>query len=125
MPAERQIIAGDSYNLLMKNCIVLTTVPNVSVAEQLAVGLVEQSLAACVNILPAMQSIYYWQGQLQQEAEHQLIIKTTESAYKDIEKFIKNTHPYTLPEIIALPIQSGSEDYLNWVTQNSEKKSCS
>ena len=104
----------------MSHLIVMTTMPDTPSAEQLADQLIAQSLAACVNILPAMQSIYRWQGKRQQGTEHQLIIKTSAHRYKDIEKFIKNIHPYELPEIIALPVQHGLPDYLNWVTENCE-----
>jgi len=105
----------------MNHLIVMTTMPDMASAELLANRLIEESLAACVNILPAMQSIYCWQGERQQGTEHQLIIKTSADCYKDIENLIKNTHPYELPEIIALPVQHGLPDYLNWVTENCEK----
>lgn len=105
----------------MSHIIVMTTMPDMASAEQLADNLVENSLAACVNILPAMQSIYRWQGERQQGAEHQLIIKTCASRYEEIEKFIEKHHPYELPEIIGLPIQHGLTAYLGWITENCEK----
>ena len=106
----------------MSHLVVLTTMPNQAAAEQLAHGLIDQSLAACVNILPLMQSIYCWQGERQQGSEHQLIIKTHAERYEDVEKFIKNEHPYELPEIIALPVQRGLGDYLGWISENCGKK---
>ena len=102
----------------MSFLLVLTTMPDQASAEQLANGLIDESLAACVNILPAMQSIYCWKGERQQGMEHQLVIKTHAERYADVEKFIKNAHPYELPEIIALPVQQGLEDYLGWVAEN-------
>jgi periplasmic divalent cation tolerance protein len=105
----------------MNHLIVMTTMPDMASAEQLADNLIENSLAACVNILPAMQSIYRWQGKRQQGTEHQLMIKTCADRYKEIEKFIKKHHPYELPEIIGLPIQHGLTDYLSWITENCEK----
>ena len=105
----------------MSHLIVMTTMPDMASAEQLADNLIENSLAACVNILPAMQSIYRWQGERQQGTEHQLMIKTCADRYKEIEKFIKKHHPYELPEIIGLPIQHGLTGYLSWITENCEK----
>lgn len=99
----------------------LTTMPDMASAEQLAKALVDQSLAACVNILPAMQSIYRWQGKQQQETEHQLIIKTRASRYQAIENFIKDNHPYELPEIIGLPVEHGLQRYLDWVTETTRE----
>lgn len=98
--------------------IVLTTMPDEDSAQRLANGLVENSMAACVNILPEMQSIYTWKGERQQGSEHQLIIKTRADQYESVEKWIKNEHPYELPEILAIPIQNGLNEYLAWVNEN-------
>ena len=94
--------------------IVLTTCPNSAEAKQLATGLVENKLAACVQ-LKAISSIYQWQGEVQQDEEIQLVIKTTQERYTAIEHFIKQQHSYELPEIIALPVQTGSDEYLSWL----------
>jgi periplasmic divalent cation tolerance protein len=105
----------------MSHLIVMTTMPDMASAQLLADNLIENSLAACVNILPAMQSIYRWQGERQQGTEHQLIIKTCAHRYREIENFIGKHHPYELPEIIGLPIQHGLTGYLSWITENCEK----
>jgi len=105
----------------MNHMIVMTTMPDMASAEELADNLVGDSLAACVNILPVMKSIYRWQGKCQHGAEHQLIIKTCADRYKEIESYIEKHHPYELPEIIGLPIQQGLAAYLTWVTENCEK----
>lgn len=104
----------------MTHLLIMTTMPDIPAAEKLANGLVETSLAACVNILPAMQSIYRWKGDQQSDTEHQLLIKTRQQNYDAIEKYIKNHHPYELPEIIALPIQNGLPAYLSWVDESCE-----
>ena len=95
--------------------------PDMASAEQLAEALVDHSLAACVNILPAMQSIYRWQGKQQKGTEHQLIIKTCANRYQTIENFIKDNHPYELPEIIGLPVDHGLQRYLDWVTETTRE----
>lgn len=96
---------------------VLTTCPDLPAAHQIAEGLVEQNLAACVNIIPAMVSIYKWQGKIEQSQESQLFIKTDESKLADIESYIEEVHPYDVPEVIALDISSGAAGYLNWLKQ--------
>ena len=98
--------------------IVLTTCPNAAEAKQLASGLVESQLAACVQ-LKAISSIYHWQGELQQDEEIQLMIKTTQERYLAIEQYIKQQHSYELPEIIALPIHTGSAEYLQWLNSRA------
>lgn len=105
----------------MSHLIIMTTMPDITSAQRLADQVTAQSLAACVNILPEMRSIYYWEGKRRQDTEHQLMIKTRENRYMDIEKLIQDLHPYELPEIIALPVQHGLPDYLAWVTKSCEQ----
>jgi periplasmic divalent cation tolerance protein len=85
------------------------------VAETIARALVEERLAACVNILPAVQSIYTWKGKTETTSEHLLIIKSTESNYSTIEDRIRALHPYELPEIIAVRLADGLPAYLAWL----------
>ena len=105
----------------MSHLIVLTSMPDIASAEQLADELIDASLAACVNILPAMQSIYDWQGKRHQAKEHQLIIKTSNERYAELENMIKKRHPYTLPEIISIPVQRGLPAYLAWITESTRE----
>ncbi len=98
----------------------MTTLPDMADAQTLARGIIEESLAPCVNILPHVQSIYLWEGRLQENTEHQLLIKTCEKNYNALEAFIQKHHPYELPEIIALPIQQGLQYYLEWVERGCE-----
>lgn len=103
----------------MKNCIIYCTVPNDFNANLIANALVEENLAACVNILPQVTSIYKWEGIVQNDNELMLIIKTQENKFPQIEAKIKEMHEYTLPEIIAIPIVAGSEEYQNWIVKET------
>mgnify|MGYP000636574939 CR=1 FL=1 len=104
--------------------LVLTTSPDLPTAHLLAEGLVEKKLAACVNIIPSIVSIYKWQGEVEQSQESQLIVKTVERNLPDIDSFIKQHHPYDIPELLVLDITDGSENYLNWLnTELSQEKS--
>lgn len=104
----------------MTHLLVMTTLPDMAGAQALARSIIEESLAACVNILPGIQSIYLWEGKLEKSTEHQLFIKTHEKSYNALETFIHKHHPYQLPEIIALPIQHGLQDYLDWIEESCE-----
>jgi len=95
--------------------IIYCTCPDQQTAEGIARHLVDEYLAACVNIVPALTSIYRWQGQLEQSAESMLIIKTRADGYPALETRIKDLHPYAVPEIIALPVVRGISDYLAWI----------
>jgi periplasmic divalent cation tolerance protein len=96
--------------------VVLCTAPPADgVAETLARGLVEAKLAACVNLIPGVRSFYAWKGQLHEDGETQLLIKTRPELFQDVERFIREHHPYELPEVIALPIALGSAPYLEWL----------
>lgn len=95
--------------------IVLTTCPDKLSAERIAQALVEEGLAACVNILPPMQSIYRWKGKVEQAREQLLIIKSSCARFAAIRERIQALHPYELPEIIAVPIADGLPGYLAWL----------
>ena len=99
----------------MTALLVLTHLPDHSTAEALARTLVEQRLAACVNILAPCTSIYRWQGKLETAREVPLLIKTTQERYAALEVAVRAAHPYQLPELIALPIEQGLPDYLAWI----------
>lgn len=101
----------------MKNSIriVFCTCPPTLDVHKLAHELVEQQLAACVNIIPKITSVYTWKDQIFQEDEILLMIKTTEKAYPRLEVWIRQHHPYEIPEIIALPIIAGFDPYLKWI----------
>lgn len=87
-------------------------------ADRIATAIVESRLAACVNILPTVTSVYAWEGDQHRDSETLLIIKTNRKNYEAFETKIKELHPYDLPEIICVPIELGSQAYLNWLNQS-------
>lgn len=95
--------------------IVMTNLPNAQAAEAIASTLVEARLAACVNLLPAVQSVYRWDGKVERATEVTLLIKTTQRHYAALEAAIRAAHPYELPEVIALPVATGLPSYLQWI----------
>ncbi len=95
--------------------VVLCTVPNADVGDALARGLVEGRLAACVNRIGPIHSTYRWKGAVHAEAEHQLLIKTTREALGAVRDFLATSHPYEVPELIALDATSLSEPYARWL----------
>ena len=101
--------------------LVITNCPDEETANRIALAVVEAQLAACVNILPRVQSIYRWQGAVESAVEVPLLIKTTAAAYPALEAAIRESHPYDVPEIIALPITAGLPAYLNWLAAEATK----
>jgi periplasmic divalent cation tolerance protein len=99
----------------MDSLLVITNLPDRESAEKLAALLVEQRLAACVTILAPCNSVYRWQGEIQHDEEHPLLIKTVQDRYPELELSIRANHPYELPEIIAVLINHGLPAYLQWV----------
>lgn len=96
-------------------CVLLTTCASIEIAEQLATTLVTEQLVACVNIVPTVMSVYQWQGELMKEQECLLIMKTLSEIYPNIEQRLLQIHPYSVPELIQLPITQGLDNYLQWV----------
>ncbi len=96
-------------------CMVLNTCPDEQTAAALARALIEARLAACVNIVPGLRSIYHWEERLQEGTEVLLLIKTTSDRYPQVEDFIRQRHPYSLAEIISIPITGGLPGYLRWI----------
>jgi len=96
--------------------IILTTTASTDEAESLANGLVESRLAACVQILPKMTSVYGWEGKIANESEHLLLIKTLGEKYEGVEKYILDHHSYDTPEIVAMDAEKVSAGYLKWLT---------
>lgn len=97
--------------------VVFVTCPKIVEARKIAKGLVKNRLAACVNIIPSINSIYFWEGKLYDDKEVLCIIKTKKALFKKIEIFVKKNHSYKVPEIIALPIIKGSKEYLKWIEE--------
>ena len=95
--------------------LVLVTIPTEVQAKKLAAFLLSQKLAACVNIIPKIESFFWWQKKIDKAKESLLVIKTQKKLFDKLAKTIKANHPYDVPEIIALPIILGNKDYLNWI----------
>jgi periplasmic divalent cation tolerance protein len=93
----------------------ITTVSNNEIARKLARSIVEAHLAACVNIIPNIRSIYEWKSKIEEDDELILFIKTRREYVPQLIEFIKKNHSYEVPELIELSIQSGNQDYLNWI----------
>ncbi len=95
--------------------VVLITTGSREEALKIARTLVEEKLAACVNVVPSVSSFYWWEGKLQEDEEALLVVKTTAAAFPALEGRVRELHSYTVPEIIALPIMEGYKGYLDWV----------
>ncbi|HJV82548.1 divalent-cation tolerance protein CutA [Noviherbaspirillum sp.] len=102
--------------------LVLTNIPDETTAHAIARRVVEGRFAACVNLLPAVRSVYQWQGVVEEAGEVTMLIKTTQARYAELEAEIKAAHPYEVPEIIAVPITAGLPEYLGWVDSETRKE---
>ena len=99
--------------------LVLCTAPDSEVGARLARGLVDAKLAACVNVVPGLRSFYVWRGEVHDDPEVQLLIKTRRARFEAVHHWVKENHPYEVPELIALPIEAGSKDYLGWLEEQT------
>lgn len=103
------------------NALILTTTASEAEAGRIAHALVEQRLAACVNIVPRIQSIYRWQGKAEQGEEYLLLIKSSLALQEKVRAAVRSLHSYEVPEFVVIRIESGSEEYLKWMTESLEK----
>lgn len=97
--------------------VVLVTVPSRDVGVEMARSLINNKLAACVNVIEGLRSIYYWEDRVEEGNEALLIIKSRRDRLNDLVRHIKERHPYKVPEIIALPIVGGFDEYLRWIDE--------
>jgi periplasmic divalent cation tolerance protein len=102
----------------VKTFVVFVTTPNRRVSERLSRGLVQKKLAACVNRIPHLASRYWWKGKVETAREELLIIKTHSGRLKALMRWIKSNHPYTVCEILALPVTTGNPSYMKWIQQS-------
>jgi periplasmic divalent cation tolerance protein len=100
--------------------IVLVTAPDLAVARQLARGILENRLAACVNLVPGVESHYWWEGELCREGEVLMVLKSVKARLAALEEFVLAEHPYDTPEFVVLSIESGSRRYLEWIGASVE-----
>jgi len=103
--------------------VVLLTTANGEEADRLAEMLVSSQLAACVQIIPGMESVYRWRGNIERQAEVLLIAKTTRSKFEQLERQVRASHSYETPEIVALPVIAGSAAYLEWLHSSLDARS--
>lgn len=99
--------------------LILCTVPDRETGEKIAAALTLRRLAACVNIIPGLTSVFRWQAEIQRDSEVLLMVKSTADRFSELEHLIRELHPYQLPEIIALPVSGGSEEYISWVVSET------
>ena len=99
--------------------LILVTAPNIILARRLAKGALEQKLAACANIIPAIESHYWWKEKLENEKEVLILFKTIKENITELEETICNLHTYDTPEFDAVPIAYGNQKYLNWISDNT------
>ena len=99
--------------------LILVTAPNIKLARRLAKGALEQKLAACANIIPAIESHYWWKEKLENEKEVLILFKTIKENITELEQTISNLHTYDTPEFVAVPIAYGNQKYLNWISENT------
>jgi len=102
-----------------KYVAVFITAPNGKEAKRIAENLVDRKLAACVNIVPRIESIYRWKGKIERSGELLLIAKTRSALTRKLIAEVKNAHSYTVPEIICLPIVKGNREYLDWISEST------
>jgi len=101
--------------------VVLCSVPNEAAGEAIARALLEERLAACVNMLPGVRSLYRWQGKIEDDRELLLVIKTASDRYSELEQRIRALHPYQVCEVLALDVAEGSQPYLDWLRGETTK----
>ena len=99
--------------------VVFITAGSKEEARKISRGLLEEKLAACVNILPGLESHFWWQGKIDSAKEALLVIKTKKELFNKLAKKVKSLHSYSVPEIIALPIVTGNTEYLNWINDST------
>lgn len=100
--------------------IVFVTATNADEANKIAESVVNERLAACVNIVPGVESVYRWEGKVTRDAEILLVVKTTDERYPDLERRVKELHSYSTPEVISFRIERGSADYLKWLRESTD-----
>lgn len=96
--------------------VILCTVPDHATAERLASVALSEKLAACVNLIPSVTSLYIWKGKVERAEEVQMVLKSDQAHQHQLIDLLKKEHPYSTPELLALPVQYGEDDYLSWIS---------
>ena len=102
-------------------CCVFVTAPNITVARKIAAAALKEQLVACANLIPKIESHYWWEGRLESSSEVLVLLKTTRDHLPELERNVIKNHPYDTPEFIAVKLEHGSEKYLNWITTSARK----
>lgn len=110
-------MANQSY-VPGSNSIAYVTTPNDEAAKKIAHGVISKKLAACVNIIPNLTSIYEWDGHVNEDSEVLLMIKTSTEKVDELSKFVRENHPYSVAEVISVKIENGNPPYLDWITKS-------
>ncbi|XP_043467423.1 protein CutA homolog [Leptopilina heterotoma] len=110
-------------NMTGIHSVAYVTVPTIEIAKKLAHGIVKGKLAACVNIIPQITSVYEWKNEIKEDDELLLMIKTRTETIDALTKYVKENHPYEVCEVISLPIQNGNKQYLDWISEIVPKSS--
>ncbi|KAB0358998.1 hypothetical protein FD754_003154 [Muntiacus muntjak] len=118
-PAQPSSASGSAY-VPGSVSAAFVTCPNEKVAKEIARAVVEKRLAACVNLVPQITSIYEWKGKIEEDSEVLMMIKTQSSLVPALTDFVRSVHPYEVAEVIALPVEQGNSPYLQWVRQVTE-----
>ncbi|KAB2023690.1 hypothetical protein ERO13_D06G032400v2 [Gossypium hirsutum] len=114
-----QAVKMEGNSNIVPSIVVYVTVPNREAGRKLAGSIVKEKLAACVNIVPGLESVYLWEGKINSDPEEMLIIKTRQSLLEALTEHVKANHEYDVPEVIALPITGGSPQYLEWLKNST------
>lgn len=118
MPASNGPQHGDTSSVR----VALSTVSPLEKASELARKMVGERVAACVNIIPHVRSIYRWEGRIQDEDEALMVIKTTVEREADLKNLMKQHHPYDVPELLFIPCDSGLDEYISWISESCRKE---
>jgi len=113
----RQVSGGMATRTVEPYSMAFVTAPNTDVAKKLAGGIVSNKLAACVNIIPAVVSVYEWEGKIENDSEVLMMIKTRTTRIEELTEFVKKNHPYDVCEVITTSIEAGNRQYLDWIGQ--------
>ncbi|CAK8568212.1 unnamed protein product [Lathyrus sativus] len=112
---------GNTSNTTVPSIVVYVTVPNKEAGKKLSESIVKEKLAACVNRVPGIESVYLWEGKIQTDSEELLIIKTRQSLLEALTEHVKSNHEYDVPEVISLPITGGNLKYLEWLKESTRE----
>lgn len=119
--ATAKMSTGSAPYVAGTHSIAYVTTPSDATAKSIARALIDRKLAACVNIIPRITSIYEWEGKVNEDEEYLLMIKTTTDRVNDLAKFVRENHPYSVAEVISVKIENGNAPYLDWIAESLDR----